>query len=246
VLPAVSAVPPVATGGVSDGIASYVGPRQWGASVSDVRIGHRGLERHAHPTPPALEEAHAHVPGAVGGILSHAATRSGVLLVSATQLGIDLVLVPDPVPFVGEAFPHIREAPPFVREPLSLIREGGAGIVDASAGAFVALVRSRSKPLQGPAPGVEICRSLVADGRVAVPAFNVDMVLVGHGLALVGGRLVLYVDARLMTFVDSSGVSALVVAHQLAERAGTRLVLESPSDAMQRTLQTPGLLAFST
>lgn len=48
---------------------------------------------------------------------------------------------------------------------------------------------------------------------------------------------VLYVDARLVTFVDSSGVSALVVAHKLAERAGTRLVLESPSGAVQRTLR---------
>jgi anti-anti-sigma factor len=54
----------------------------------------------------------------------------------------------------------------------------------------------------------------------------------------------LYVDVRLVTFVDSSGIGALVFAHKQAERVGTRLVLQHPSDALLRTLRTVDLLGF--
>ena len=52
----------------------------------------------------------------------------------------------------------------------------------------------------------------------------------------------LYLDLRLVTFVDSSGMGALVSAHKLTERAGSRLVLESPSAMLLRTLRTAGLV----
>jgi anti-anti-sigma factor len=54
----------------------------------------------------------------------------------------------------------------------------------------------------------------------------------------------LYLDLRLVMFVDSSGIGALVAASKQAERAGSRLVLESPSAALLRTLSTAGLLSF--
>ncbi|GAB3850166.1 STAS domain-containing protein [Dactylosporangium cerinum] len=54
----------------------------------------------------------------------------------------------------------------------------------------------------------------------------------------------LYIDLQLVTFVDSSGLGALVTAHKLAERAGSRLVLESPSEALLRTLRTAGLVSL--
>jgi anti-anti-sigma factor len=54
----------------------------------------------------------------------------------------------------------------------------------------------------------------------------------------------LYVDLRLVTFVDSSGIGALVSAHKQAERAGSRLVLENPSAVFVRTLHTAGLLSL--
>lgn len=54
----------------------------------------------------------------------------------------------------------------------------------------------------------------------------------------------LHLDLHLVTFVDSSGIGALVSAQKQAERAGTRLVLENPSAALLRTLRTAGLVTF--
>ncbi len=54
----------------------------------------------------------------------------------------------------------------------------------------------------------------------------------------------LHLDLRLVTFVDSSGIGALVAAHKLAERAGSRLVLENPSGVLLRTLRTAGLVSL--
>ncbi|MEV4508535.1 STAS domain-containing protein [Dactylosporangium sp. NPDC049525] len=54
----------------------------------------------------------------------------------------------------------------------------------------------------------------------------------------------LYLDLRLVTFVDSSGIGALVSAHKQAERAGSRLVLENLSAALLQTLRTAGLVSF--
>jgi anti-sigma B factor antagonist len=54
----------------------------------------------------------------------------------------------------------------------------------------------------------------------------------------------LHIDLQLVTFVDSSGIGALVSAHKQAERAGSRLVLEHPSEMFLRTLRTAGLISL--
>lgn len=53
-----------------------------------------------------------------------------------------------------------------------------------------------------------------------------------------------HLDLRLVTFVDSSGIGALVSAHRLAERAGARLVLENLPAPVLRTLRTAGLVTL--
>ena len=54
----------------------------------------------------------------------------------------------------------------------------------------------------------------------------------------------LYVDLHLVTFLDSSGIGALVTARKRTERAGARLILEHPTPAAYRTLETAGLVDF--
>ncbi|MEV4137599.1 STAS domain-containing protein [Dactylosporangium sp. NPDC049742] len=54
----------------------------------------------------------------------------------------------------------------------------------------------------------------------------------------------LYLDLRLVTFMDSSGIGALVAAHRQAEQTGSRLVLEHPSATLLRTLRTAGLISL--
>ena len=49
------------------------------------------------------------------------------------------------------------------------------------------------------------------------------------------------VDVAGVTFIDSSGLRALVEAHQARIVAGSRLVLRSPSAAVQRLLEISGL-----
>lgn len=55
---------------------------------------------------------------------------------------------------------------------------------------------------------------------------------------------VLYIDMGLVTFLDSSGMGALIQAHKQAARAGTRLTVQHPSEPVLRTLRLAGLLAF--
>jgi anti-anti-sigma factor len=54
----------------------------------------------------------------------------------------------------------------------------------------------------------------------------------------------LYVDLHLVTFLDSSGIGALVTARKRAERVGARLILEHPTPVAYRTLETAGLVDF--
>jgi anti-sigma B factor antagonist len=49
------------------------------------------------------------------------------------------------------------------------------------------------------------------------------------------------VDVAGVTFIDSSGLRAIVEAHQARTSAGSRLVLRSPSAAVQRLLEISGL-----
>lgn len=84
-------------------------------------------------------------------------------------------------------------------------------------------------------------------GTVIVVRGDLDYAAVDRFRACVERALqpppgILYVDVQLVTFVDSTGMGALVAARQHAERAGTRLVLENPSSALQHALRTAGLL----
>lgn len=54
----------------------------------------------------------------------------------------------------------------------------------------------------------------------------------------------LHVDLQLVTFLDSSGIGALVTARKRAERVGTRLILEHPTPAVYRTLETAALVGY--
>lgn len=49
------------------------------------------------------------------------------------------------------------------------------------------------------------------------------------------------VDVAGVTFIDSSGLRAIVEAHQARAAGGSRLVLRSPSAAVQRLLEISGL-----
>ncbi|MGV9993601.1 STAS domain-containing protein [Streptomyces sp. NPDC003374] len=49
------------------------------------------------------------------------------------------------------------------------------------------------------------------------------------------------VDLGAVTFMDSSGINALITAHQATQEAGTRLCLAAPQDAVLRVLQLVGV-----
>lgn len=60
--------------------------------------------------------------------------------------------------------------------------------------------------------------------------------------ALASARLVV-IDLRPLTFMDSSGLSVLVAAHQRALRSGRRLVLVRGPEHVTRRLAISGLLS---
>lgn len=49
------------------------------------------------------------------------------------------------------------------------------------------------------------------------------------------------IDLSEVTFMDSSGINALITAHQAAQTGGTRLCLAAPQDAVLRVLQLVGV-----
>ena len=58
---------------------------------------------------------------------------------------------------------------------------------------------------------------------------------------LAGDPPIEVVDVAGVTFIDSSGLRVIVEAHQRRLAAGSRLVLRSPSAAVQRLLEISGL-----
>ena len=52
------------------------------------------------------------------------------------------------------------------------------------------------------------------------------------------------VDLSAVTFIDSSGLRALVQAHQARVEAGSTLRLRAPSAAVQRLLEISGLAGY--
>jgi anti-sigma B factor antagonist len=61
------------------------------------------------------------------------------------------------------------------------------------------------------------------------------------GRAFDYGATSLVVDCAELTFIDSSGVGALVEGHTRAEKADADFVVRNPSDFLMRVLQTTGL-----
>ena len=57
-------------------------------------------------------------------------------------------------------------------------------------------------------------------------------------------RSIEVVDLAAVTFIDSSGLRALVQAHQARAEAGSTLRLRSPSAAVQRLLEISGLAGY--
>ena len=51
-------------------------------------------------------------------------------------------------------------------------------------------------------------------------------------------------DLTELTFVDSTGISVFVRAHQELERGGKQLVIESVPDRVERTLELAGVTAY--
>jgi anti-sigma B factor antagonist len=60
-------------------------------------------------------------------------------------------------------------------------------------------------------------------------------------LAAVGSARIVHVDLAGVTFLDSSGVHCLIVAHQAAERAGGRLYVGNAEGAVARVLEITGV-----
>src|SRR5258705_7851735 len=87
----------------------------------------------------------------------------------------------------------------------------------------------------------------IGGGTVITARGDLDFAATDRFLACVERALqpppgTLYLNLQLVTFIDSSGVGALVAARKQVERAGTRLVLENLSDVLRRTLRTAGVL----
>lgn len=61
-------------------------------------------------------------------------------------------------------------------------------------------------------------------------------------LPVVDGDIV--IDLSEVTFIDSSGLRALISAHQRAEQAGRRVVMAQPSAVVRRLLDISGLVPY--
>jgi anti-sigma B factor antagonist len=66
-----------------------------------------------------------------------------------------------------------------------------------------------------------------------------------EGITVSGGEL-LVVDLAGLTFCDSSGITALIAAHNVAEAANADMVLVSAPAQLTRTLGLIGLAGFFT
>lgn len=61
------------------------------------------------------------------------------------------------------------------------------------------------------------------------------------GQALESGAQVIVIDLKNLDFIDSTGLSVLVRAHQRAEESGLRLGLVNPGAQVERLLSLTGL-----
>jgi anti-sigma B factor antagonist len=97
-------------------------------------------------------------------------------------------------------------------------------------GAFVVL-RITSDPDTG--------RTLVIEGELDASTVAPVEAAVDELLAV--PEPLVRVDARRVTFIDSQGIRALLVAHERAERDGVALVVEPASPVVQRLLRLAGV-----
>ena len=67
---------------------------------------------------------------------------------------------------------------------------------------------------------------------------------VADGLTTHPARI--YLDMRLVSFIDSSGLTVLVRCHRLAARQGCRLIVHSPTRQVDRALTFGGLDQYLT
>jgi anti-sigma B factor antagonist len=80
------------------------------------------------------------------------------------------------------------------------------------------------------------------DGLIAageIDAHSVPALLAALDPLPVGGDV--RVDMSAVDFMDSSGLRALIDAHQRAESAGRRVVVVQPSKAVRRVIEISGL-----
>ena len=83
--------------------------------------------------------------------------------------------------------------------------------------------------------------AIVASGDIDVAGGPIlDAVIMEQEQSLDGSAAIV-IDLTDVTFIDSSGLRTIVEAHQARAAAGTRLVLRSPSAAVQRLLEISGL-----
>lgn len=75
---------------------------------------------------------------------------------------------------------------------------------------------------------------------------DIDVVADAHvraalarALARTGSHLV--IDLRQVTFLDSTGINDLVLAHKAAQAASVRLIVEPGSPSIMRTLRIAGI-----
>lgn len=99
------------------------------------------------------------------------------------------------------------------------------------------------------APTAGMCLTVREEGRVTVVAVSgeIDTATVGAlrdaiNAALAAGVTHLAVDMHEVTFIDSSGLGALISGYKRAERDGRALEVLDPSHVVERLLRLTGQL----
>jgi anti-sigma B factor antagonist len=92
-------------------------------------------------------------------------------------------------------------------------------------------------------PAGEVTAKLAGEFDMAAEAAFAEAIT--KGIAR-NGHWTVAVDCSQVTFIDSSGLRALIAAQKQAELCGTAFVLVAPSDAVAWVLQIAGLLDHFT
>lgn len=92
----------------------------------------------------------------------------------------------------------------------------------------------------------EFVRAHVGDIPVAMPIGEIDLttapeLIKGLAAQFTAGTAAVVVRLDRVTFIDSTGLNALVVAHRRARERGVHFTLAAPSGAVRRVLDMTGL-----